>query len=51
MRKFVEIRRPDLVEGQDPVKEGGITFVLKKGNFLHVKVVDEKIETKSVQNN
>ena len=38
----------DLVEVQDPDKDGGITLVFKEDKFLHVKVVDGKIVTESV---
>ena len=43
MVKFDGIRMADLVEVQDPDKDGGITLVFKEDKFLHVKVVDGKI--------
>jgi hypothetical protein len=48
MAKFDGIRMGDLVEVQDPDEDGGITLVFKDDKFLHVKVVDGKIVTKSV---
>ena len=48
MVKFDGIRMADLVEVQDPDKDGGITLVFKEDKFLHVKVVDCKIVTESV---
>ena len=48
MAKYDGIRMADLVEVQDPDKDGGITLVFKDEKFLHVKVVDGKIVTESV---
>jgi len=48
MVKFDGIRMADLVEVQDPDKDGGITLVFKEDKLLHVKVVDGKIVTESV---
>ena len=48
MTKFDGIRMADLVEVQDPDKDGGITLVFKEDKLLHVKVVDGKIVTESV---
>ena len=48
MAKFDGIKMADLVEVQDPDKDGGITLVFKEDKFLHVKVVDGKIVTESV---
>ena len=48
MVKFDGIRMADLVEVQDPDKDGGITLVFKEDKFLHVKVGDGKIVTESV---
>ena len=45
MAKFDGIRMADLVEVQDPDKDGGITLVFKEDKLLHVKVVDGKIVT------
>ena len=48
MVKIDGIRMADLVEVQDPDKDGGITLVFKEDKLLHVKVVDGKIVTESV---
>ena len=48
MAKFDGIRMADLVEVQDPDKDGGITLVFKENKLLHVKVVDGKVVTESV---
>ena len=48
MAKFDGIRMADIVELQDPDKDGGITLVFKENKFHHVKVVDGKIVTESV---
>ena len=49
MAKFDGIRMADLVEVQDPDKDGGITLVFKENKLLHVKVVDGKVVTESIQ--
>ena len=48
MTKFDGIRMADLVEVQDPDKDGGITLVFKENKLLHVKVVDGKVVTESI---
>jgi hypothetical protein len=48
MVKFDGIRMADLVEVQDPDKDGGITLIFKEDKLLRVKVVDGKIVTESV---
>jgi|TARA_B100000953_G_C17664087_1_gene306365 hypothetical protein len=48
MAKFDGIKLADLVEVQDPGKDGGITLVFKENKFLHVKLVDGKIVTESI---
>ena len=48
MTKFDGIRMADLVEVQDPDKDGGITLVFKEDKFLHIKLADGKIVTESV---
>ena len=46
--KFDGIRMADLVEVQDPDKDGGITLVFNDNKFLHIKIVGGKIVTESV---
>jgi len=48
MAKFDGIKLADLVEVQDPDKDGGITLVFKENKFLHIKMVDGKIVTESI---
>jgi len=48
MVKFDGIRMTDLLEVQDPDKNGGITLVFKDNKFLHIKIVDGKLVTESV---
>jgi|TARA_B100000929_G_C15402123_1_gene384928 hypothetical protein len=48
MVKFDGIRMAELVEVQDPDKEGGITLVFTDNKFLHIKIVDGNIVTESV---
>ena len=48
MAKFDGIRMADLVEVQDPDKDGGITLVFKENKLLHVKIVDGKVVTESI---
>ena len=48
MTKFDGIRMTDLLEVQDPDKDGGITLVFKDSKFLHIKIVDGKLVTESV---
>ena len=48
MVKFDGIRMADLVEVQDPDKDGGITLIFKEDKLLHIKLVDGKIVTESI---
>ena len=48
MAKFDGLRMADVVEVQDPDKDGGITLVFKEDKLLQVKVEDGKIVTESV---
>ena len=48
MVKFDGIRMADLLEVQDPDKDGGLTLVFNENKLLHVKLVDGKIVTESV---
>ncbi len=47
MVKFDGIRMADLLEVQDPDKDGGMTLVFKENKFLHVKIVDGKEKAKA----
>ena len=48
MTKFDGIRMAELLEVQDPDKDGGITLVFNDNKFLHIKMVDGKLVTESV---
>lgn len=48
MAKFDGIRMQELIEVQDPDKDGGITLVFQDNRMLHIRVKDGKIETVSV---
>ena len=48
MAMFDAIRMADLIEVQDPDKDGGITLVFKDNKFLHIKIEDGKLVTESV---
>ena len=48
MAKFDGIRMADLLEVQDPDKDGGVTLVFSDSKFLHIKIVNGKLLTESV---
>ena len=48
MAKFDGIRMQDLIEVQDPDKDGGITLVFKEDRFLHIKIIDGKLVAESI---
>ncbi len=48
LAKFDGIRMADLVEVQDPDKEGGVTLIFKDNRFLFVNVEDGKVVTTSI---
>jgi hypothetical protein len=45
MAKFDGIRMQELVEVQDPDKDGGITLVFSDNRYLKIRVKDGKLET------
>jgi hypothetical protein len=45
MAKFDGIRMQELIEVQDPDKEGGITLVFQDNRYLRIKVKDGKLQT------
>jgi hypothetical protein len=47
MAKFDGIRMQELVEVQDPDKDGGITLVFQDSRYLRIRVKDGKLETVS----
>ena len=48
MVKFDGIRMQDLIEVQDPDKEGGLTLVFKDDIRLKIKIVDGKLVSESI---
>ena len=48
MAKFDGIIMADLLEVQDPDKDGGVTLVFSDSKFLHIKIVNGKLLTESV---
>ncbi len=48
MAKFDGVRMQDLLEVQDPDKDGGITLVFKEDRFLRIKIVDGKLVAESI---
>jgi|TARA_B100000029_G_scaffold2989_1_gene3703 hypothetical protein len=48
MVKFDGVRMQDLLEVQDPDKDGGITLVFKEDRFLRIKIVDGKLVAESI---
>ena len=48
MAKYDGIRMADLLEVQDPDKDGGVTLVFSDSKFLHIKIVNGKLLTESV---
>ena len=48
MAKFDGIRMQELIEVQDPDKDGGITLVFQDNRLLRIRVKDGKLETVSV---
>ena len=48
MAKFDGIRMQDLIEVQDPDKEGGLTLVFKDDIRLKIKIVDGKLVSESI---
>lgn len=45
MVKFDGIRMQELIEVQDPDKDGGITLVFQDNRYLRIRVKDGKLET------
>lgn len=48
MVKFDGIRMQELVEVQDPDKDGGITLVFQDNRYLQIRIRDGKLETSCV---
>ncbi|HXV51005.1 MAG: hypothetical protein AABX58_01575 [Thermoproteota archaeon] len=48
MAKYDGLRGQELLEVEDPDKEGGITLIFKDNRYMFIKVVDGKLETQSI---
>ena len=48
MTKYDGLRGQELLEVEDPDKEGGITLIFKDNRFMFIKVENGKIVTQSV---
>ncbi len=48
MAKYDGLRGKELLEVEDPDKEGGITLIFKDNRFMFIKLVDGKIVIQSV---
>ena len=49
MAKYDGLLGQPVLEIEDPDKEGGMTVIFKDNRFMFIKVVDNKIETISIQ--
>jgi len=48
MTKYDGLRGQELLEVEDPDKEGGITLIFKDNRFLFIKIEDGKLVTQSI---
>ena len=48
MAKYDGLRGQELLEVEEPDKEGGITLIFKDNRFMFIKVKDGKIVTQSI---
>ena len=48
MAKFDGLRGQELLEVEDPDKEGGVTLIFKDNRFMFLKIEDGKIVTQSI---
>ena len=48
MAKYDGLRGQELLEVEDPDKDGGITLIFKDNRYLFLKIKDGKIETQSI---
>lgn len=48
MAKYDGLRGQELLEVEDPDKEGGITLIFKDNRYMFIKVVNGKLETQSI---
>ncbi len=48
MTKYDGLRGQELLEVEDPDKDGGITLIFKDNRFMFIKIQDGKIVTQSI---
>ncbi|GFN39088.1 MAG: conserved hypothetical protein [Marine Group I thaumarchaeote] len=48
MVKYDGLRGQELLEVEDPDKEGGITLIFKDNRFMFIKIENGKIVTQSI---
>ncbi len=48
MTKYDGLRGQELLEVEDPDKEGGVTLIFKDNRFMFLKIEDGKIVTQSI---
>ena len=48
MAKYDGLRGQELLEVEDPDKEGGITLIFKDNRFMFLKIQEGKIVTRSI---
>jgi hypothetical protein len=48
MVKYDGLRGQELLEVEDPDKEGGITLIFKDNRYMFIKIKDGKIFTQSI---
>ena len=48
MVKYDGLRGQELLEVEDPDKDGGITLIFKDNRFMFIKIENDKIVTQSI---
>jgi len=48
MVKFDGLRGQELLEVEDPDKEGGITLIFKDNRFMFIKIKDGKLDAQAI---
>ncbi len=48
MTKYDGLRGQELLEVEDPDKDGGITLIFKDNRFMFIKIQDGKLVTQSI---
>ena len=48
MTKYDGLRGQELLEVEDPHKEGGITLIFKDNRYLFIKIENGKLNTQSI---